>query len=107
MLLVRTQPVPALGRVKRDDGWDEGVCDVVPEFHAPTGTVLALGHSVCYRGPRLSVSSHRAGRYTRSGAKANGVSDAGLTGTIHADRSSILTTAVSELSYPMATLPLS
>lgn len=47
------QPVPALGRVKRDDGWDEGVCDVVPEYHAPTGTVLALGHSVCYRGPRF------------------------------------------------------
>ena len=47
------QPVPALGRVKRDDGWDEGVCDVVPEFHAATGTVLALGHSVCYRGPRF------------------------------------------------------
>lgn len=47
------QPVPSLGRVKRDDGWDEGVCDVVPEFHAPTGTVLAMGHTVCYRGPRF------------------------------------------------------
>lgn len=47
------QPVPALGRVKRDDGWDEGVCDVVPEFHAATGTVVAMGHSVCYRGPKF------------------------------------------------------
>lgn len=49
------QPVPALGRVQRDDGWDEGVCDVVPEFHAVTGTVLAMGHSVCYRGPKFET----------------------------------------------------
>ena len=47
------QPVPALGRVKRDDGWDEGICDVVPEFHAATGTVLAMGHSVCYRSAKF------------------------------------------------------
>ena len=47
------QPVPSLGRVKRPDGWDEGVCDVVPEFHPATGTVLAMGHSVNYRGPKF------------------------------------------------------
>ena len=47
------QPLPALGRVRRTDGWDEGVCDVVPELHRPSGTVLAMGHSVCYRGPRF------------------------------------------------------
>jgi hypothetical protein len=47
------QPIPALGRVRREDGWEEGVCDVVPEFHPATGTVLAMGHSVCYRGPRF------------------------------------------------------
>lgn len=45
--------VPPLGRVKRDDGWDEGVCDVVPEFHAPSNSVLAMGHSVCYRGAKF------------------------------------------------------
>lgn len=50
------RPVPALGRVKRDDGWDEGVCDVVPEFHPPTGSVLAIGHSVCYRGPKFETA---------------------------------------------------
>lgn len=50
------QPVPALGRVKRDDGWDEGVCDVVPEFHAATKTVLGMGHSVCYRGPKFETA---------------------------------------------------
>lgn len=47
------QPVPALGRVKLGSGWDEGVCDVVPEFHPRTGSVLALGHSVNYRGPKF------------------------------------------------------
>jgi hypothetical protein len=47
------EPVPALGRVKREDGWEEGVCDVVPEFHPLTGTVLAMGHSVNYRGPQF------------------------------------------------------
>ncbi len=50
------QPVPALGRAKRDDGWDEGVCDVVPEFHPQTKSVLALGHSVCYRGAKFEIA---------------------------------------------------
>ena len=43
------QPVPALGRVPQPDGTEEGVCDVVPDYHPPTGTVLALGHNVFYR----------------------------------------------------------
>lgn len=47
------QPVPSLGRVPAENGWEEGVCDVVPEYHPPTGTVLALGHNVFYRGPRF------------------------------------------------------
>jgi hypothetical protein len=41
-------PVPALGRVKQADGNEEGVCDVVPEYHPATGSVLALGHNVFY-----------------------------------------------------------
>lgn len=47
------QPVPALGRVKRADGWDEGVCDTVPEYHSKSRAVLAMGHSVNYRGPKF------------------------------------------------------
>lgn len=47
------QPVPLLGRVPQPSGWDEGVCDVVPEYHAKTGSVLAMGHNVFYRGPRF------------------------------------------------------
>ena len=48
------QPVPALGRVKQPDGAEEGVCDVVPEWHPATKTVLALGHNVFYSGPKFS-----------------------------------------------------
>lgn len=47
-------PVPPLGWVKQADGSDEGVCDVVPEFHPRTGSVLALGHNVFYSGPKFS-----------------------------------------------------
>lgn len=49
------RPVPPLGRVQQADGWEEGVCDVVPEFHPRTGTVLAMGHNVFYRGPQFSA----------------------------------------------------
>ncbi len=47
------QPIPALGRDPvpgRDDGLRAGVCDVVPQYHPPTRTVLALGHVVFYKG---------------------------------------------------------
>jgi len=48
------QPVPTLGRDPTTDGrGDEGVCDVVPQYHAQTGSVLALGHNVFYRGPKF------------------------------------------------------
>jgi len=49
-------PVPALGRipVPGHDGLEAGVCDVVPEYHPATGSILALGHVVFYRGPRFS-----------------------------------------------------
>ena len=48
------QPVPALGRVPAANGAEEGVCDVVPEWHAASGTVLAMGHNVFYKGPKFS-----------------------------------------------------
>lgn len=43
------QPIPGLGRRSLGDGWEEGVCDVVPEYHPPTKTVLAMGHNVYYK----------------------------------------------------------
>ncbi len=55
-------PIDSLGRrpVKGHEGLQEGVCDVVPEYHAATGTVLALGHNVYYRGPKFSNNDQLA-----------------------------------------------
>lgn len=49
-------PVPSLGRIPVDGypGLQAGVCDVVPQYHPQTDTVLAMGHVVFYRGPRFS-----------------------------------------------------
>lgn len=50
------QPVSALGRVKSGTGpAEEGVCDVTPEWHPQTKSVLALGHNVFYSGPKFSA----------------------------------------------------
>lgn len=50
------QPVPALGRVKQGAGpTEEGVCDVTPEWHPQTKSVLAFGHNVFYSGPKFSA----------------------------------------------------
>ncbi len=50
------RPIESLGRdpVPEHPGLQAGVCDVTPQYHAPTDTVLALGHVVFYRGPRFS-----------------------------------------------------
>jgi hypothetical protein len=37
-----------------------GVCDVVPEYHPQTGTVLALGHVVFYRGASFAKEDQLA-----------------------------------------------
>lgn len=54
--------IPALGRipVEGHPGLMAGVCDVVPEYHPQTGTVLALGHVVFYRGPRFAKGDQLA-----------------------------------------------
>jgi hypothetical protein len=44
------RPVPPLGWEKFEGQGFEGVCDVTPETHEMTGSVLALGHNVYYRG---------------------------------------------------------
>jgi hypothetical protein len=47
------EPIPSLGRDRvpgRDDGLMAGVCDVVPQYHPQTDTVIALGHVVFYKG---------------------------------------------------------
>ncbi|PQO46516.1 sialidase family protein [Blastopirellula marina] len=40
--------------VEGHDGLEEGVCDVVPQYHPQTDTTLAVGHCVYYRGPKFS-----------------------------------------------------
>ena len=47
-------PAPPLGWEKLPDGLNEAVCDITPEFHPQTGSVLALGqhpHDRCIPGP--------------------------------------------------------
>lgn len=51
------EAIPALGwhaMPKQYDGLKAGVCDVVPQYHPQTGTVLAMGHVVFYRGAKFS-----------------------------------------------------
>jgi hypothetical protein len=52
-------PIPGLGRRTHPDGVEEGVCDVVPEYHAKTGVVLALGHNVYYKDGKLTRPSEQ------------------------------------------------
>lgn len=58
----KASPIPALNRipVTDNDGLMAGVCDVVPEYHAPTDTVLALGQVVFYRGAKFSGNDQLA-----------------------------------------------
>ncbi|MEP6670087.1 MAG: sialidase family protein [Chthoniobacter sp.] len=42
------QPAPPLGWEPQGEG-NEGVCDVTPEYHPKTGSVLALGQNVFYK----------------------------------------------------------
>ena len=47
------QPIAAFGRQPvsgRSDNLKAAVCDVTPQYHAPTNTVIALGHVVFYKG---------------------------------------------------------
>ena len=50
------QPIAAFDQrpVPGHAGLRAGVCDVVPEYHPPTNTALAVGHVVFYRGERFS-----------------------------------------------------
>ena len=47
------EPIAALGRDPvpgRSDDLKAGVCDVTPQYHSQTDTVIALGHVVFYKG---------------------------------------------------------
>ena len=49
----RPEPIPGFEWKTAAEGISEGICDVVPEYHAPSGTVLAIGHNVYYRDGKL------------------------------------------------------
>ena len=51
-------PLAAFERqpVTEHPGLMAGACDVVPQYHPQTKTVLALGHVVFYRGPKFSAN---------------------------------------------------
>ena len=50
------RPIPSLGRVPvaKHPGLMAGVCDVVPQYHPTTKTILAMGHVVFYKGPKFA-----------------------------------------------------
>lgn len=47
-------PIPGMGRRDVGGGVEEGYCDTVPEYHARTGTVLAMAQNVYYKDNRLT-----------------------------------------------------
>ena len=48
------EPIPAFAQGGVAGGLQEGVCDVVPQFHAASGAVVAMGHNVYYQGGKLA-----------------------------------------------------
>lgn len=55
--------IPSLGRdpiAGRNDGLKAGVCDVTPQYHPQTKTVLALGHVVFYKGKHFARNEQLA-----------------------------------------------
>lgn len=56
------QPIPSLGRQTISGLLEEGTCDVVPEFHPNSDSVLAIGHNVYYENDVLTRPYQ--GRYT-------------------------------------------
>ena len=56
------KPIDSLGRDPMPDheGLKAGVCDVVPQYHPQSGTVLAMGHVVFYKGPRFAKGDQLA-----------------------------------------------
>jgi hypothetical protein len=51
------EPIAAFARRDVGAGLEEGVCDVVPQFHPQSGTILAMGHNVYYSEGRLTKPS--------------------------------------------------
>lgn len=48
------QPIPDFGWHDKGGGLVEGVCDIVPQWHPWTQTILAMGHNVYYKDNKLT-----------------------------------------------------
>jgi hypothetical protein len=48
------QPIPGLERKVLGGGFEDLICDVVPEYHAPTNSILCLGSDVHYLDEKLT-----------------------------------------------------
>lgn len=53
------EAIASLGRKRLDPGWEEGVCDFVPDWHAPSGLLLGIGHNVYYQDGVLARPQRR------------------------------------------------
>ncbi|MDD4180955.1 MAG: sialidase family protein [Victivallaceae bacterium] len=54
----KPEAIPSLGwQDSKQAGIVEGVCDVVPDYHAKTKKTLAIGHNVYYKGDRFYDTS--------------------------------------------------
>jgi len=52
-------PIPDMGRIALADGWEEGVCDVEPQYHPQTDSTLCIGHNVFYENDVLARPQKR------------------------------------------------
>ncbi len=48
------QPIASLGREKLLNSIEEGTCDVVPDYHPKSNSILAIGHNVYYKNDVLT-----------------------------------------------------
>ena len=54
------EPIVSLGRHDLETpGWEEGVCDFVPDWHAESGRMLGIGHNVYYKDGVLARPQRR------------------------------------------------
>lgn len=67
----KPHPIAAFERKRLPDGYEEGVCDVVPEYHEPSKTVLAMGHNVFYRNDILADREGLLSVYSVGDGKGN------------------------------------
>jgi len=59
-----TEHADTLGRRPEADGWEVGVCDFWPKWHAKTGKLLGTGHTVRYISDKIPKERSRETAYS-------------------------------------------